>query len=384
MQVDDWIYLDYNASTPMAPEVLAVMTDSLKDQAHPSSKHPAGERTAAIVSHARRQVAASLGCQPEEIVFCSGSTEASNHVIKGVAFARSRQGPLHFITSAVDHPATIEPLRFLERIGHQLTVLPVDSDGLVTASQVEAALTANTVMVSLLHAQNEVGTLMPLQEIGDLCRARGVLFHVDAAQSFGKVPVSVDELRADFLQIAGHKIYAPKGVGALFIRQGRQLEPLLHGAGHERGARSGTPAPALIAGLAEACRLVAQLGPVPALPAERMWEILAAQLGEKVRRNGHPQWRAPNVLHLTFDGYSGQSLLDAARLCASTGAACHSAAASPVLSAMGFTPSQAAGSVRLSTGRPTSLQEAEEAARRLVQAVLSADGNSPPAAKPVP
>lgn len=370
----DWIYLDYNASTPMAPEVVAVMEQSLRSQAHPSSKHPAGLRAAALLRQAREHVAKSLQADPEEIVFCSGSTEAANHVLKGLAFApRPTQEPLHFITSAVDHAATLEPLRFLQqRFGHQVTVLAVNSQGSLSAAEVEAAIQPNTALVSLIHAQNEVGTLLPLEEIGELCRARGVLFHVDAAQSYGKACVSVQALKADFLQIAGHKIYAPKGVGALYIRQGLQLEPLLHGAGHEGGSRSGTPAPALIAGLGEACRLVTELGLLSAAPADRIWEILSSELGDRVRRNGHPQNRVPNVLHLTFEDCSGQQLLDAAQICASTGAACHSALGSPVLTAMGFTPRQAAGSVRLSCGRLTTVEEAETAARRLVQAARGA------------
>lgn len=369
----DWIYLDNNASTPMAPEVCAVMEESLQAQAHPSSKHPAGLAAAAYIRRAREQVARVLQASPEEIVFCSGSTEASNHVIKGVAFADPEPlKPRHFITSAIDHAATIEPLRFLQRLGHQVTFLEVDRYGMVSASQVEAALRPETRLVSLIHAQNEVGSVLPLKEIGEVCRAQGVLFHVDAAQSFGKVDVSVEELKADFLQIAGHKIYAPKGIGALYVRQGRVLEPLLHGAGHEGGARSGTPAPAPIAGLGEACRLVLEHGLLPAAPAERLWEILSTGLGDRVRRNGHPTSRVPNVLHLTFAGCSGQALLDAARICASTGAACHCAVGSPVLAAMGFTPTEAAGSIRLSCARHTSLEEAETAARRLLEAARQA------------
>lgn len=373
MSDQDWIYLDYNASTPMAPEVVAIMTESLEAQAHPSSKHPAGRRAAGLLQRARQQVADGLGCRPEEIVFCSGSTEATNHVIKGVAFApRSNEQPLHFITSAVDHAATVAPLRFLERLGHQLTILEVDATGSVDPRKVQAALRPNTALVSLIHSQNEVGTLQPLEEIGQICRSRGVLFHVDAAQSFGKVPLTVQSLQADFLQLAGHKIYAPKGVGALYIRSGLRLEPLLHGGGHEGGARSGTPAPALIAGLGEAVRLVAEHGMIDSAATERLWQILSDELGSRVRRNGHPVRRVPNVLHVTFESLSGEQLLEEARICASTGAACHSALGSPVLTAMGFTPAQAAGSVRLSCGRPTTLAQAETAAQRLVQAARQA------------
>jgi cysteine desulfurase len=368
-QLSDWIYLDYNASTPMACEVVEIMTRSLLEQAHPTSKHPAGLRAGRFMDQARRQVAEALQAEPEEVVFCSGSTEAANHVIKGIAFAPGQdQGPLHFITSAVDHAATVEPMRFLQRFGHQLTVLPVDATGSLEPSAVEAALRPNTALVSLIHGQNEVGTVLPLEEVGEICSARDIPYHVDASQSFGKVPVSVRRLKADFLQIAGHKIYAPKGVGALFIRKGRRLEPLLHGGGHEGGARSGTPAPGQIAGLGEACRLVLEHGLLSTAAADRLWEILSTELGDRVRRNGHPRHRLPNVVHLTFADRSGQELLDRARICASTGAACHSAVGSPVLAAMGFSPQEARGSVRLSCGRHTTTEEAERAAHRLVEA----------------
>ena len=374
MSDSDWIYLDYNASTPMAPEVIKVMQESLTAQAHPSSKHPAGLRSAALISRAREHVARALSASPEEIVLCSGSTEASNHILKGVAFSPEPSGPLHFISSEVDHAATLEPLRFLQRFGHEVTLLKVDRHGSIDPAQVESALRDNTVLVTLIHAQNEVGTLLPLEEVGRLCRERQVMFHVDAAQSFGKAAVSVEALNADFLQIAGHKIYGPKGVGALYVRSGRRLEPLLHGAGHEGGSRSGTPAPALIAGLGEACRLVGERGLLSPTAANRTWEVLRERLGQRVRRNGHPEQRAPNVLHLTFEGCSGGQLLEEARICASTGAACHSAAGSPVLSALGFSQDAAIGSVRLSFGRATTLEQAEDAGRRLAEAARLAPG----------
>lgn len=364
-----WTYLDYNASTPMAPEVVEVMQRSLEAQAHATSKHPAGLKAGQFLSEARRQVAEAVQAEPDEITFCSGSTEAANHVIKGIAFSPTHQGKvLHFITSAVDHPATVAPMRFLERLGHQVTILPVDHTGSLRSADLEAALRPNTALVSLIHGQNEVGTVLALEEVGELCRSRGIPFHVDASQSFGKVPVSVKALKADFLQLAGHKIYAPKGIGALYIRRGQSLEPLLHGGGHESGVRSGTPSQALAAGLGEACRLVQERGLIPREPADRLWQLLHQELGENVRRNGHPERRLPNVVHVTFRNRSGQALLDQAHICASTGAACHSATSSPVLVAMGLSAAEAAGSVRLSSGRHTTMEEAESAALRLVQA----------------
>lgn len=366
--MQDWTYLDYNASTPLAPEVLSAMTDSLQAQAHPSSKHPHGLAAASLVQEARTQVALSLGTRTSEIVFCSGSTEASNHAIKGVAFAQPKERQLHFVTSSVEHPATLQPLRFLERLGHDLTVIPVDETGRIDPRDVAQALRENTVLVSLIHAQNEIGTVQPLAEVGAICESHSALFHVDASQSFGKVRVDVAQLKADLLNIAGHKIYGPKGVGALYVREGVALEPLLHGGGHESGFRSGTPAPQLIAGLGAACELARQRGPVPAAPAEALWETLEQELGQSVRRNGHPEHRVPNVVHCTFQGCHGADLLERARICASTGAACHSADGSPVLKALGFQPEQARGSVRLSTGWNTSVEQAKEAAQRLAAA----------------
>ncbi len=366
--MSDWLYLDYNASTPMASSVVEKMQECLAWQAHPSSAHPHGRNAAQAVDQARGHIAEALGCKEVEVVLCSGSTEAANHVIKGVCFSKLPSSPLHFITSAVDHAATTKPLEFLERLGHEVTLLPVDHQGRIDPDEVGRALRDNTVLVTLIHGQNEVGTVQPLAEVGALLQQHHALFHVDASQSFGKVPVNVDELRADFLNIAGHKIYGPKGVGALYIREGLELEPLLHGGGHESGRRSGTPAPQLAAGLGEACALVNKLGLLSAEPAETLWKKLSSLLGDDVTRNGHSQHRLPNVLHLTFNEVDGRELLNAAKIAASTGAACHSASVSPVLSAMGFTPRQARGSVRLSTGRDTNLETATSAALALAEA----------------
>ncbi|MCA9775395.1 MAG: cysteine desulfurase [Candidatus Eremiobacteraeota bacterium] len=366
--MSDWLYLDHNASTPMARSVVEKMQDCLAWQAHPSSSHPHGRDAAQAVDQARSHIAEALGCREKEIVICSGSTEAANHVIKGVCFSRLPENPLHFISSAVDHAATTKPLEFLQRLGHQVTLLPVDRTGRISPADLESALQDNTALVTLIHGQNEVGTVQPLAEIGSLLRRHPALFHVDASQSFGKVPVNVDTLGADFLNIAGHKIYGPKGVGALYVRDGLELEPLLHGGGHESGRRSGTPAPQLAAGLGEACALVNRLGLLSPNSAEALWSELSSGLGDDVKRNGDPSNRLPNVVHATFKGVSGRELLDAANISASTGAACHSASVSPVLSAMGFTAEEARGSVRLSTGRDTTTEVAVAAGKALVNA----------------
>lgn len=373
MNDQDWIYLDYNASTTVDDRVIEAMASAMKtSQAHPSSPHPEGRRAAQTIAEARTSVAESLGAQSDEIIFCSGSTEASNHVIKGVAFAKpSSEGPLHFISSRVDHAATLEPLKFLESLGHQVTLLDVDEQGRFSPEQLTASLRGNTVLVTLIHGQNEVGTVQPLEEIGEICRQRDVLFHVDASQSFGKIPFSVDSLNADFLNIAGHKIYGPKGVGALYVRSGRRLEPLLHGGGHESGWRSGTPAAPLAAGLAEACRLQRELGPISSQATEAFWDLLSSKLGSKVRRNGCPQNRLPNVCHLNITGAHGRELLNRAQISASTGAACHSSSVSPVLAAMGFKPEEALGSIRFSFGRQTTVSEASQAAHRIEAAHLA-------------
>lgn len=353
----------------MDPSVVDVMRQCLAFQGHPSSPHPHGKQASAAIEHSRSLAAKALGCKDSELIFCSGSTEASNQVIKGVAFHPDNFGKkLHFVSCEVDHAATIAPLKFLERLGHKVTLIPVDSTGQISPKDLKKALRKKTALVTLIHGQNEVGTVQPLAEIGDICRDKDVLFHVDASQSFGKVPFTVEELKADFLNIAGHKIYGPKGIGALYIREGRELEPLLHGGGHEAGLRSGTPAPQLIAGLGEACRLVTELGTLKPDAADLLWQKLSSSLGNRVRRNGHPESRLPNVLHVTFTDVNGRELLNAAKISASTGAACHSASVSPVLKAMGFTAKEAAGSVRLSCGRYTTEEQATRAAESITAA----------------
>lgn len=363
----DWIYLDYNASTPMEDDVVAVMQECLAGQAHPSSSHPHGRKANSYITEARAQVAQALACRPEEIVFCSGATEASNHIIKGVCFKHLPwDGKLHFISSVVDHAATLEPLRFLQKLGHEVSLLPVDRFGMIDPQEVASEIRPNTVLVTLIHGQNEVGSVQDLKKIGKLCREKKVLFHADCSQSFGKVPLDANELSADFINIAGHKIYGPKGVGAIFVRRGCEIEPLLHGAGHENGMRSGTPAPLLIAGLGKACEIVTQGGLLPSFGSDLLWQILSESLGDKVQRNGHPTQRLPNVLHLSFEGIDGRELLQLAKISASTGAACHSAASSPVLQAMGFAASEALGSVRLSVGRHTQEATLHRAAEALI------------------
>ena len=250
------IYLDYNASTPIDPGVASVMQQTMGNAyGNPSSSHWAGATARIIVESARQQVADLLGCKPGEIVFTSGGSESNNQVLKGVYFAR--QAPCaHIITTGIEHPAIVEPCRFLERLGVKITWLPVDATGRVDANDLRQAITADTILISIMHANNEVGTIQPIEDCAQIAHEHGIPFHTDAAQSVGKIPTRVDDLGVDFLTIAGHKLYAPKGIGALYIREGTALEQLIHGAGHELGRRAGTESALLTAALGEAWPLL--------------------------------------------------------------------------------------------------------------------------------
>ncbi|GAB4273636.1 MAG: cysteine desulfurase family protein [Deferrisomatales bacterium] len=371
----DGIYLDYNASTPLAPEVIGALEPLLRQAyGNPSSAHWAGRPAREAVERARGQVAALLGCDPGEVVFTSGGSEANNTVLKGVWFAPGRPGN-HLVTTRVEHPAILEPCRWLESLGARVTYLEVDRQGRVDPDDVGRALGPDTALVSVMHANNEVGTLQPVAEIGALCRERGVPFHTDAAQSVGKVPTDVEALGVDFLSLAGHKLYAPKGIGALFVRRGAPFAPLIHGAGHEGGRRAGTESALLAAALGTACDL-ARTRPDAERVArlrDRFWEGLRERFGERVRRNGSPDHVLPNTLHVSFLGRSGADVLAALpRVAASTGAACHSGQVrvSHVLQAMGVPPEEALGAVRWSLGRYTRPEEIEEVLE-LLGAVVS-------------
>ena len=351
------IYLDYNASTPIAPAVAAAMR-SLLDAGfgNPSSGHWAGRPARDAVCEARRRVASLLGCDADEIVLTSGGSEANNHAVKGVALGAA--SPPHIVTTAVEHPAVLEPCRFVESLGARVTVVPVDRHGLVDPDDVRRAIAPDTALVSVMHANNEVGTIEAVAEIARIARERGVLVHTDAAQSAGKIPVRVRELGVDLLSLAGHKLYAPKGVGALFVRRGVTLTPLVHGGGHEGGRRAGTESALLAAGLGAACRL-AETDPCEERLRElrdRLWNGLRARLGDRVVLNGHPDRRLPNTVNVSFPGrYGDEILARIPEIAASTGSACHAGerALSPVLAAMGVPPRVGLGAVRLSVGRGT-------------------------------
>ena len=366
------VYLDYNATTPVDPGVESAMRRVMGNAfGNPSSPHWAGMPAKTFVESARQQVADLLGCKPGEVVFTSGGSESNNQVLKGVFF--NRQVPkAHIITTQVKHPAIVEPCRFLERLGAKITWLPVDSSGRVNANDLGNSITTDTVLISIMHANNETGTLQPIEECAQVAREHGLPFHTDAAQSVGKVPTRVDELGVDFLSIAGHKLYAPKGIGALYIREGRQLEPLIHGAGHEQGRRAGTESALLTVALGEACALAGDLSGMDnvRILRDRLWRTLKDCCGDRVVLNGHPDQRLPNTLNVSFLDHQGPELLAALpELAVSTGSACHAdrVEISPVLKAMGVSPEAGAGAVRFSLGRATTLQEVEIAIEHLAQ-----------------
>ncbi|MBV7255912.1 cysteine desulfurase [Pacificimonas sp. WHA3] len=368
----DKIYLDYNASTPIAPEVASVMRETMGTAyGNPSSGHWAGAPAKEILNRARGQVADLLGCAPEEIVFTSGGSEANNLALKGVFFAAGKERP-HIITTRIEHPAIVTPCRFLERLGAKITWLPVDTTGQIDPEDLRRALTADTILISIMHANNEVGTIQPIVECAAIARDNGIPFHTDAAQSVGKLSTRVDELGVDMLTIAGHKLYAPKGVGALYVREGTQLEPLLHGAGHESGRRAGTESAILTAALGEACRLAGDLSTVANMKAmrDRLWNMLLERFGERVMLNGHAEERLPNTLNVSFVGRVGADLLAAVHnVAASTGSACHSGRIelSPVLEAMGVPPETGIGAIRFSLGRETTKNEIDAAVEAISQ-----------------
>lgn len=366
------IYLDYNATTPIDPAVADAMRPFIDEQfGNPSSGHPIGKTARDALERARASLALLIGARPEEIVFTSGGTEASNTAIQGVA-RRHGDKRRFFVTTAVEHPATIQPMRALEAWGFERTEVPVDGHAMVDPDAVRRAIRPGTVLISVMHAQNEVGTIEPVEQIGRIAREAGVLFHVDAAQSVGKVPVDVNAIGADLMSIAGHKMYAPKGIGALYIRQGAALDPLIHGAPQEGGRRAGTENVIMAVGLGKAAELVAQprhdqhVGEL----RDAFWRRLAEAFGDRVKLNGHPTQRLPGTLNVSFPGRVGGEILgQLSGVCASTGAACHSGQSKPsaVLLAMGLDVERAVGTIRFSVGRPTCRDEIEQVVEMLIR-----------------
>jgi cysteine desulfurase len=364
------IYLDFNASTPVAPEVRAAMANVAEEPyGNPSSGHWAGKPGRDAVGTARAQVAKLLGCKPDEIVFTSGGSEANNYALKGVFFAAGRRD-VHIITTQIEHPAVINPCRFLEKLGAKVTYLPVDGYGRVDPDDVRRALQPRTVLISVMHANNEVGTIQPIVEIARVARGSEVLLHTDAAQSVGKIPCRIAELGVDLLSVAGHKLYAPKGVGALYIREGVSIEPLIHGAAHEGGRRAGTENVLLDVALGAACDLAIRWVGMESVQVLRdlFWDLLRKKFGDRVVLNGPPTERLPNTLNVSFVGQVGANVLDRVPgLAASTGSACHSGSVilSPVLQAMAVPPEIGMGAIRFSLGRTTTRDEIESVVESL-------------------
>lgn len=371
-----WIYLDYNATTPIAPSVQESMLPFLAERyGNPSSNHVLGRVCQEALEDARSQVASLLGADRDEIIFTSGGTEANNLAIKGVLLKHGRSGGGHLVLSAIEHAAVIEPARFLERLGYDVTLVGCNRQGVIDPRSVAAALRHDTLLVSVMHANNEIGSIQPIREIAQLCHEHEILVHTDAAQSVGKIRTHVDELEVDLLSIAGHKLYAPKGVGALFVRRGVALEPVLHGAGHEGGLRAGTENVASIAALGRACSLagksLAEAGERLTLLRDRLLNHLRGEIGPELMVHGEFAQRLPNTLSVSFPRVAGADLLARTpEICASTGAACHhhTTAMSPTLAAIGLEMPDARGTIRFSVGWYTTEEEIDRAANLLIAA----------------
>jgi cysteine desulfurase len=369
------IYLDYNATTPIDPKVLESMLPYFQSNfGNPSSSHIYGRIPKKAVEKSREQVATLIGANIDEIIFTSGGTESDNHAIIGTALANKEKGK-HIITSIIEHPAVLEPCRYLERLGFRITYLPVDEYGLVNPEDVQAAINDNTILITIMHANNEVGTIEPIEEIGEIAKKREIPFHTDAAQSCGKVEVDVEKLQVDLLTIAGHKIYAPKGIGALYIRKGTTIDNFVHGAGQERGMRAGTENIPYIVGLGIACDIAKNTLPAFSRDVRMLRDSLYKDLLEgigpdHIKLNGHPDMRLSNTLNVSIRGTIGEMLVSSIpELAASTAAACHSGSFEPskILLALGLSKQDALGALRLSLGRGTTKEEVDIASRLIVE-----------------
>ncbi len=368
------IYLDYNATTPIDPSVVEAMMPFLTTHfGNPSSSHSLGRGAKESIEDARAKVSALIGCDRDEVIFTGGGTEASNMAIKGIMLAGGQAGG-HMITTAIEHPATLAPARFVEKMGCELTIVGCNDQGVVEPQAIADAIRPNTRLVSVMHANNEIGTVQPIREIAEVCHQHSVIVHTDASQSLGKLPAFVDQLDVDLMTIAGHKLYAPKGIGVLFVREGLDLEPLLHGAGHENGMRAGTENTPYIVGLGQAAFLAASLldesaGISEAL-RERFWKTISQHVPRAVV-HGFEVDRLPNTISIAFPGVSAFEMLKRVpEVCASLGSACHSSGdhKSGTLGAMGVAPALMEGTIRFSFGRKTTVEEVDRAASLMVEA----------------
>lgn len=362
-----YVYMDHAATTPLRPEALEAMLPYLiTHYGNASSVYAYGRDARKALDEAREEIAAVIGANPREIIFTGGGSEADNLAIKGVALAYKSKGN-HIVTSAVEHHAVLDTCKYLEKLGFQVTVVPVDENGMVDPKAVEEAITDKTILVSIMHANNEVGTIQPIQEISRIVKEKGVIFHTDAVQSVGHIPVDVNDLGVDLLSFAGHKFYGPKGVGGLYVRKGIRFDPLIHGGGQERGHRAGTENVAAIVGMATALKLTAAEMDEEAARLTKLRDRLIDGIVERipdVRVNGHRTQRLPNNVNVCFRYIEGESLLlnlDLQHVAASSGSACTSGSLDPshVLLAMGLPHEIAHGSLRLTLGRDTTVDEVD-------------------------
>ncbi|PKQ64929.1 cysteine desulfurase NifS [Labilibaculum filiforme] len=368
------IYLDYNATTPIAPEVADAMLPYLKGFfGNPSSSHFYGRQTKEAISKARKQVALLLNCEANELIFTSGGSESNNYALKGYAFANQEKGK-HIITSAIEHPAIIEVCKFLETQGFEVSYLPVDGTGRVQLSDVKSAIRTDTILISIMYANNEVGTLQPISEIAKLAKFHNIAVHSDCAQAIGKVPVNVQELGVDLVTLAGHKFYGPKGIGALYIREGIHLQKLIHGADHERNLRAGTENVLEIVGLGRAAELAMEEEEERIKHEKDLIRVLRKNLSQlpEIQLNGHEAYCLPNTLSVSFKNIQAKDII--ARLknvAASAGAACHtdSIIVSSTLKAMNIPLEYAMGTIRFSVGRYTTKAEIDLASKEIVEVI---------------
>jgi cysteine desulfurase len=371
------IYMDHSATSPVDREVLNAMEPYfVKSYGNASTLYSLGRDARRAMESSREKVASIIGANTDEIIFTSGGTESDNIAIKGIAYRFKRRGN-HIITSNIEHPAVDETCKYLEKNGFEVTYLPVEKDGIVNSSDLEDAITDKTILITVMHANNEIGTIQPISELGEIARENKIYFHTDAVQSVGKIPVNVEELNVDMLSLSAHKLYGPKGVGALYIKKGVRLEPIIHGGGHEKGIRPGTENVAGIVGLGKACEIAEK-------NLEEEAQYLTTMRDELIRRvlseidesylNGHPTKRLPNNINFRFTGIEGESLvlhLDSKNIASSTGSACSSKKleASHVLMALGLEEVQAHGSLRLTLGKENKVEDTDYVIESIKNAV---------------
>lgn len=372
------IYLDNNASTPLDPEVIEEICSALRFYGNPSSRHKTGQHARSLIEKARKKVADVVNASEEEIVFTSGGTESNNLSILGTAFLK---GKGHIITSVIEHPSVINPCRFLQEKGFSVSYVGVKRDGTIDLEELKGAIRDDTILITIMHANNETGIIQPIEEIGLIAREKGITFHTDAAQTVGKIPVDVERLNVDLLTIVSHKFYGPKGIGALYIKKGLRIQPILFGAGHERGLRPGTENLPGIAGIGKACELAKEYVKKRASYLKGLTETLYRKLKDlipDVSLNGDPELRLPNTLNLCLKGIQSTDLVNilSDSVAISTGSACHAGVKRPssVLLAMGLTEEEALSSIRISLGKDNTEEEVKEAATLIARAAQGLKG----------